>query len=467
MNAKKILNIVLLVYILLTMGILATVMLIWIKPASFLSLFYLGPGTNRISLVVSAFLTWILAGVLILMAFWQKITRENVVIVAGAAAISMLYLAILREHVFFGDYFDYIKAAINILNKQPFHARYVYPPLWASFLAHVYRFTGRAGAAVFACFVINHLSIVAFFILASLFLNKCGLSLNLSCILLFLSLAINVPVLRNMVYVQVNLLMADLILASVLLISKSEILSALSLALGAHVKVVPVLFLPLFLRLRKWKWLFFFLSLGLSLALLTILTDGASYYGDFYRNLKHWNPSAFRSCTVYSFLQNTRSLFRIDLPVKAISSLVKLVLAFWVYFLAYLSIQKEIFVQSDSPLLSHLINGTVPLLFLMIVLSPTVWVYHLVILIIPTILIFVRLGSPIEVSFFVFGYFFTFLMPAFDLYPWSYLRLAGWMILLGLMTHIIVHEKSPTWLPAVDEIVNSSIRSFFQHLDRC
>jgi hypothetical protein len=386
-----------------------------------------------------------------------------VVMVAGAFTVALLYTAFLREHVSFGDFRAYIRAAENIIAGEPFAKRYVYPPLWASFLAHIYRAFGRHGA-VLACFVVNQLSIVLFYILASLFVSRCRLSLSLSAILVFFALIVNVPVLRNTVYVQVNLLLVDLVLASVLVLPKSALLSAGLLALGAHLKVVPILFVPVFLLNRKWRWFGYFVCVLLGLVLLTSLTDGRSYYHDFFNNLKIWSVPALRSSSIYGFLVNTSRYLSVELPVGMISRTATVALVVLLAYASGVAVRRRSFAHTGVVSLDNIINGIVPLFFLMPVISPVVWIHHLVTLIVPAILVFGCLEDSVQGFLFAMGYCFTFLLPVFDCYPWSYLRLAGWLILLVLMIRIVGSGRAPDWIRVVDEEVNSTVRSLAQRL---
>ena len=77
-------------------------------------------------------------------------------------------------------------------------------------------------------------------------------------VLLFAVMVVNVPILRNMVYLQVNLILVDLVLAGVLLFRKSVLLSALMFALATHLKVVPLAFVPVFLYRREYRWVVFY-----------------------------------------------------------------------------------------------------------------------------------------------------------------------------------------------------------------
>ena len=234
------------IYVALTVAVLVYLILLWQSPDLSLSgLTRTGPRTNPLSLGISLTFMWLLATAVLILAVLRKINAGNIVLVVSGAVVALAYLVFISERFYFGDYKAYVRAAENIVAGQPFHSRYIYPPFMASVLAHIHRALGSQ-VAVLACFIQNILSLWAFFILGSLLLRRSGLSLHLSSILLAVAMIANVPVLRNVKYVQTNLSYTDLILAAILVLPRSRLLSAISLAVGTHLKVVPVLLLPLF-----------------------------------------------------------------------------------------------------------------------------------------------------------------------------------------------------------------------------
>ena len=106
----------------LFMGVIVSLIVFWRSPhLELLDTVELGPRTNPVSLAVPLTFFWVLATSIMLMAYLQKITIKNAITVACGAAIAMLYLSFLREHVSFGDCHLYISAAENILANEPFH----------------------------------------------------------------------------------------------------------------------------------------------------------------------------------------------------------------------------------------------------------------------------------------------------------------------------------------------------------
>ncbi len=350
-------------YVVLSIGMLVSVLLHMSTPQiSWQQFAELGPHTNRIALMVSLLFTWLLLGSVLLMVGFGKITVNNIVAVICGVAICLLYLSFLRERVEFGDFTSYTNNARLFLEGKPQAKWFAYPPLWPSFIACFYRISPFL--AVVACFVVNQLSFAAFFILGVLFLRRCRISLNLAGILLFLAMVVNVPLLRNLVYVQVSLLMVDLVLASILLFPKSKGLSALFLALGVHLKVAPLFFSPVFFIKKQWSWLLYFIFWGLAMVLLVCFTFGGSHFFDFYDRLTAYFPLQFRSCTFDGLLVNTSAFLGWDfLPVDAIAYTLRVTLVIWIYVVAYIAIRKQTFACSNDAASDRIINGIIPLFF--------------------------------------------------------------------------------------------------------
>jgi hypothetical protein len=69
----------------------------------------------------------------------------------------------------------------------------------------------------------------------------------------------------------------------------------------------------------------------------------------------------------------------------------------------------------------------------MTLLSPLVWEHHAVFLTLPFLLLLKKLESATEWILYGTVYLLVFLTPIFDYFPWSYGRLVGMLILLGLL----------------------------------
>jgi hypothetical protein len=68
--------------------------------------------------------------------------------------------------------------------------------------------------------------------------------------------------------------------------------------------------------------------------------------------------------------------------------------------------------------------------------SPIVWVHHGVFVGLAFLLLLKRLATPADWTLFGFAYFFEFLLPTFDFFPWSYGRLVAPLICLWLLWQV-------------------------------
>jgi hypothetical protein len=123
---------------------------------------------------------------------------------------------VLRERSEYPDTGDYMRAAFDLAEGRPLHERYIYPPLLAALGELLVPF-GRGGMRL-ALWTGNVLAVAAFTGLVALTLVKYGFDRRISAGLAFAFVAINVPVLRTLVYGQVNLHVANLILLALLAI---------------------------------------------------------------------------------------------------------------------------------------------------------------------------------------------------------------------------------------------------------
>jgi hypothetical protein len=96
-------------------------------------------------------------------------------------------------------------------------------------------------------------------------------------------------------------------------------------------------------------------------------------------------------------------------------------------------------------------------MFLLPIVSPTVWVHHLVILIVPTVLALTHMRSTRYLGLWGAGYFFVFVLPVFDFYPWSYLRLAGWLALLLALSDAVLSPRTSRWVDSLDRVVCAAV----------
>ncbi len=418
----------------------------------------LGPLTAPYQLIVGLVSIWLLMGLIIFALARGRVNKNNTALYGSFIIVALVYANILRERVWCGDVDDYVAAATAICQGRHFADRYLYPPMWASILS-VFSKYGETEAAYYACYGANMLSLWVFFFLAVAWLRRFGLSLNLASVIVFFAVVLNVPILRNLCYVQVNLMIADLILGSLLLYPRFPIRSAILLALGVHLKVVPLVFAPLFLGTHKWKWSLSFCLALMGVVALTSWKDGFGYYGDFLQNLRAFGNiitprSSSIDCWVRLLLDNLVGSRQF---ARALTLSIKSLLLISTCVLALLSARRQSFIKTSDGDSDRVINGSIPLFFLTIIFSPTVWVYHLTWLIAPALALALTLRTRSQMAVFLTAYFAVFFLPAFDVFPWAIARLAGWLGLYAMVARVILCPRQGEWWMMAGDVLERSI----------
>jgi len=185
--------------------------------------------------LASVTLVWLSAGVLLYLIQSGSVGSGNLFSLSGFFVVLWSYLNILSERWRYGDYTYYFESASTMYRNQPLHGSYFYPPLWATLTQYLV----PAGEETFflVLWLLNVLSLAAFYWLLHRVLERYGFGERLAAIVTTVFLLANAPFLRTLVYVQVNLHTMNFIFLSMLLYPKRRLLSALMLALAVHSKV--------------------------------------------------------------------------------------------------------------------------------------------------------------------------------------------------------------------------------------
>jgi hypothetical protein len=348
--------------------------------------------------------------------------------------VVVLYANILRERTEYGDVGDYIRAAENLAHGVPFHSRYLYPPLLATALEPLVPLGKTVIEGI--CWTANIISLGLFAVLLTSVLTKYGFGNRLSSLLTLLFLTINVPILRTLGYVQVNLHVTNLILICLLSYPRLPILSAFALALAVHLKVSPIVLALPFLLNRDWRWTAWFVGMMVALAGVTIFPHGWQPFFDFVRNLQSiYSASgiAFRETSVDSFFRSSALIGGIPLGHVFWPIAITKACILTVVLLAMVLVMKNgTFVRTNQAGCS-VYNALPVLLIFMLLGSPLVWEHHPVFVALPYLLVLKRLNGPSEWVLYGFAYFLEYHVPTFDFFPWSFGRLLSPLILLGII----------------------------------
>ena len=390
-----------------------------------------GPYTNIPITLASVAFTWLMAGFLLWLVSSGRLRRGNLLGWSGFFIVAFSYINMLRERVRYGDIDYYIQAASNLFHHQTLPVTYLYPPLWATLLSFLVPYGDESILVV--AWVANLLSLFLFYLLLIRTLERYEFDPHAAALTALVFILVNMPIMRTLMYVQVNLHVMNLILLSLLLYKDRPFLSAVALALAVHLKASPAVLILAFLLEFNWKWLAWFIFSMLVLTAFTLAIYGATPFFDFINNFDLLNAPRTLSMRDNSFdsaIGVTLSYFRADFAAtRALVLFAKVVTA---VVAIILSLRARVFYPAEESG-TRLFNSVVPLFIAMTLSAPLMWEHHGVFVALPALLLIRKLASPAEWTFFGTSYLAVFLLPTFDYYPWSYARLLGILILLVLL----------------------------------
>jgi hypothetical protein len=412
--------------------------------AVFSTLVQVGP-VSGLKLTYSAVgLVWLSSGLLLALLRSAPLRARFGLVAIGSFLVLALYANVLRERSEYPDAGDYMRAAFDLSEGRPLHERYIYPPLLAA-ACELLVPLGRGGLRT-ALWIGNVVAVGAFAGLLPLALVRYGFDRRLSVCLVVAFLAVNVPVLRTLVYGQVNLHVANLILLALLAYPRFPIASALALALAVHLKSSPIVLVLPFLTERNGRWTAAFVAWLGAIAAALYAVHGVQPFLDFLHNARGvygWADLSFRENSIDSFLRSTAAVLGgpfalAELPgVRLVAKALVLGAALAV---AGISVWRGAF-ASPRRLGSDVLNAWPALAVLMVLASPLVWEHHPVFVALSFLVVTRRLQAPGEWAAFSLAYLVVFLLPTFDFYPWSFGRLAGLLVLLALLHRTSGRER--------------------------
>lgn len=397
------------------------------------------PLSNLAITLASTALTWLLIGVLLYLLANEKIKANNALLMAGFFLVMFVYLNILRERLRYGDYHYYLEAATALANGQPLPDTYLYLPLWATLLQYIIPL-GDQGVLVIL-WTVNIIALSAFYFLLVQILKRYNFSNYFAVIITILFLLVNTPLQRTLGFVQVNLMVLDLIFLSILTYPKNTLLSALTLALAVHLKTSPAVLVLAFLLEFDWRWMFWFAVSFLIIAAIPVLTNGISPYLDYLTNIRILTQipdTNFHDTSFDSFLRFLNPFFGIQISQTRLMALAaKVILLGAALFTMMKNIQAQSFTKEN-----RMLNAIPSLFIVMTLASPIVWDHHGMFVTLSFLLMFKRIDTPNLWMWFGFAYILEFVLPSFDFFPWSYGRLVAPMIVLWLMWFTAKDETS-------------------------
>ena len=418
----------------LTFLVLASLLGIWLwrGPDGFEVAIQRGPYTNLPVTLASVTVTWLLGGLFLYLLSTKRIHARNVIPWAGFFLVALVYLNLLRERPEYGDVEYYIQAALKLSTNGTLPSEYFYPPLWATFLSW-FAPLGKDGIFL-VVWLLNLLSLFAFYFLLSRTLQLYGFSPHLATLVTTVFMLANTPLLRTLVYMQVNLHVMNALLLSLLLYRRFPALSALGMALAVHLKASPAVLVLAFLLEWDWRWLAWAAVSFLALSAIPIVAYGFGPYLDFVHNslgLAAGHALSFRESSFDGFFTALAEFLNLAPGFVTIAAdLTKLLLLAATILVMHKNIRQETFFSGDG---TRLYNAIPSLFILMLMASPIVWVHHGIFVALSFLLLLKGLDRPSAWAIFGFAYFFEFLLPTFDFFPWSYGRLVAPLLCLWLM----------------------------------
>lgn len=406
------------------------------------------PLSNLAVTLASTSLTWILAGALLYLLANEKINKENLWFTAGFFLVMFVYLQILRERFRYGDYHYYLEAATALANGQPLPDTYLYLPLWGTLLRFLVPL-GDQGVMI-TLWLVNVVALAAFYFLLIRILDRYNFSHHLAIVITVLFLLINTPLMRTLGFIQVNLMTMDLILLSILLFPKNTFLSALALALAVHLKTSPAAIVLAFVLTSNWRWMFWFGVSFLAIGLFPVAMHGVEIYLQFLNNtvaLTQIPDTNFHDTSFDSFLRFLNPFFGIPIETTRLMVLGAKVL---LLIATLYTMAQNIFAKSFSKE-DRLLNAAPALFVFMILGSPIVWDHHGIFTTLAFLLMLKRIQSPTHWMIFLAAYFFEFMLPSFDFFPWSYGRLVAPMVILWLMYATRKNEEPSSFITSANQ----------------
>jgi hypothetical protein len=409
-----------------------------------------GHGSSLILNFLVFCISWLFIGLLILLSQFPRFAKRHAPFIIVFVVIGFAYLNAIREphQVVYGDFRAYFLAAVDMTRGQAIQQMpdrlYLYPPLLATLLSPFVSF--GLDRLVTAFHLSNYLAILLHSLLLYLVLQRYRFSRELAAVAILCILIANVPISRTLIYHQVNIHVANLILLSLLLYEKHNLLSALSLTLAVHLKVYPLLLLIPFVLRKEWRWCFWFVFAQLIIVLLTSLINSVTYYGQFFSQVTAVSEHALRNVSIDSFVYNTMRLFRIyprgwD---KLLIVAARVLLAAAILTIYFRLVHRSIFSTRSN---QEIFNSYVILPVLMLAISPSIWSHHFVFLIPTMLIVFCCLREPLEWWLYLAAYVLIFLVPVYDIYPVSYHRLFAILLLVVLFRLLSKHpaDGEPEW----------------------
>jgi hypothetical protein len=424
---------------------------------------------------VFGFLITVLLGV----TTWLRITalpRKKLealipVVLPLLVFLSLLYTQNEAFHAKSSDYLCYENAATSILaGSNPYQGTpscYLYPPLLAQMLAFLHQVSianplFKLANEIDAWTAVDYfyqcgqfLQVILTYYLTLLLARNLGIKALPASLLVAALLLFNFSLIRTLTFSQINLWVLNCFLLSILLLQQYPFLAGLAVALGAHLKLYPLVLLLPWVVSRRWRAV---LGVVSGLVAITIVQTGwmqdwtlwqqfLIYFGNVekptnYRNNGLWSLT-FNLVKIPTRLLNENVVLNaVPIIVMGLSCLIL------AWFILRLVKREQIYsklVKTSHPEreawnnIFRFYGHASDAIALSLLISPSVWEHHYVIAL-PVALWAIatrRFDAPRLVGI---GIFLIFCVPTFEIFPLSFHKLAGLLILVSVTSPSTVQD---------------------------
>lgn len=413
--------------------------------------FTYGPASLPFELFGFSASLWL--GLLALLRLRGKKTPQDFLLGILPVLVGFTFLTIIPELSYLKswDYACYEQAARAISDGiSPYNGCYLYPPLLAQVLSFGFRgieFFGQNSSSgeidaswslLYYFFqTAQFFAIILLYFLSERFAQQNRLG-KLSAFLVSGLLLFNNPLFRTLRHNQINIFLLDLILLSLVFYSTRPFLSGIALGVAGHLKLYSLLMIIPFAIGKRWKVL---LGIAFAIILFTLLALTTEWRGF----LDTWDKTLvfdvyLRNNSLLSIAANSFRVVGIESPLAA--TWIYLILAgLGIIYFTFRYWQRE---KGVSPRAERLPAHLIDMLALTIWISPITWEHHYLMAIPLLIWAFANLpgatdllhGKSLNIQglWLVASAVLMLVIPTFDLFFFSYHRLAG-LIIWIVITH--------------------------------
>lgn len=401
---------------------------------------------------------------------WHKISKQPKktlikaipVILPLLVCLNLLFVQVETFHVRSSDYMCYENAARAIITGvNPYTGNppcYLYPPLLAQILVFLHQiatsnplfaFTDEDKAWTTVTYFYQcgqFLQVILAYYLTTLLAKQLKIKTLPASLLVGGLFLCNYPLIRTLTFDQVNLWLLNSFLLGILLLQRYPFFAGLAVALGAHIKLYTLVLLLPWGYTRRWKAICG-VAIGL-VAIIIIQTNGFHDWTLWQQFLSYFQspekPSNYRNNGIWSLIYNFAKIpntflgtdFLFDFVPVVVVGLNFLILA---WLILRLLKREQIYSkliktsgegQRNSWLYSFRLYGhSIDAIAFSLLISPSVWEHHYV-LAIPLVLWAIANYRANEFWLTFLGAFLMFCVPTFEIFPLSFHRLIGLLILI-------------------------------------